>query len=99
MTTPPPARLGIDEYLALNRYSVDEEHSHIRLAEHPDRAQLEQLARVCPAGLYKIDDAGNVRFDHAGCLECGTCRIVAEGGAVASWRFPAPTMGVEYRFG
>jgi ferredoxin like protein len=99
VSTPRPDPVDVDAYLALNRYTVDEDAPHIVLAEHPDRAAIERLARVCPAGLYKLDDAGQPRFDHAGCLECGTCRIVAEGGAVARWRYPAPTMGVEYRYG
>ncbi|WP_159806391.1 ferredoxin family protein [Cellulomonas citrea] len=95
----PRPRVNVDEYLILNKYAVDEENPHIRLAELPDRAAVERLARVCPAGLYRVDEDGVPQFDYAGCLECGTCRIVAEGGAVASWRYPGPTMGIEYRYG
>ena len=69
------------------------------LLRDPDPAELDALVRVCPAALYKVDEAGSATFDHAGCLECGTCRIVAEGRTVASWRYPQPTMGVEYRYG
>lgn len=94
-----PAPADVDEYLGLNRYTVDEDDPHIVLAEHPDPAAVDRLVRVCPAGLYRLDEEGRPRFDHAGCLECGTCRIVAEGGALATWRYPGPTMGVEYRYG
>ncbi len=37
---------------------------------------LETLTKACPAGLYKKQEDGSVRFDYAGCLECGTCRIL-----------------------
>lgn len=94
-----PITANVEEYLGLNRYTVDEENAHITLAEKVDPVELEELVRVCPAALYKVGDGGEPVFDHAGCLECGTCRIVAEGRAVASWRYPGPTMGVEYRYG
>ena len=38
-----------------------------------DKQALELLVKACPAGLYKKQDDGSVRFDYAGCLECGTC--------------------------
>ncbi len=91
--------VNVDEYLGLNKYEVDEAHPHITLVEHPDPAEFGTLVRVCPAGLYKLGDAGEQAFDYAGCLECGTCRIVAGGGIVATWEYPQPTMGVEYRYG
>lgn len=99
MSTRRTITVNVDQYLARNRYEVDEEHAHITLVEHPDPIELDELVRVCPAALYKVDEAGDPTFDHAGCLECGTCRIVAEGRAVARWEFPRPTMGVEYRYG
>ena len=84
-------------YLAVNKYNVDEGKPHIELlSSHSPEAFL-TLVRVCPAGLYRVDDNGTESFDYAGCLECGTCRIA--GSTTVSWRFPGPTMGVEYRFG
>jgi len=94
-----PISVNVDAYLALNKYEVDEAHAHITLAEHRDPTAFGQLVRVCPAGLYKVSDTGEQTFDYAGCLECGTCRIVAGGGIVATWEYPQPTMGVEYRYG
>lgn len=99
MSTLRPITVNVEEYLGRNRYTVDEEHAHIVLAAEPDPAELDALVRVCPAALYKVDEAGSATFDHAGCLECGTCRIVAGGRTVASWSYPQPTMGVEYRYG
>ncbi len=94
-----PISVRVDEYLALNKYEVDEGHAHITLVETPDAAEFGRLVRVCPAALYKRDESGEPVFDYAGCLECGTCRIVAGGGALATWEYPQPTMGVEYRYG
>jgi ferredoxin like protein len=91
--------VNVDEYLGLNKYEVDEGHAHIVLAENPDREAFGALIRVCPAGLYKLGPANELTFDYAGCLECGTCRIVAGGGIVKNWEYPQPTMGVEYRYG
>lgn len=93
----------IDEYLALNKYNVDEDNAHIELIceeiDDIDDAEFRKLMCVCPAGLYRIDEAGSKSFDYAGCLECGTCRICCGGTIVERWENPQPCMGVQYRFG
>ncbi|MEG1623427.1 MAG: ferredoxin family protein [Raoultibacter sp.] len=94
-----PITVNIDEFLALNKYNVDEESAHIELIEDPNTAEFMKLVRVCPAALYKIDDEGKKSFDYAGCLECGTCRIICGDTIIKKWENPQPTMGVEYRFG
>lgn len=91
--------VNVDEYLALDKYEVDEESAHIELVDDPDIEEFLKLVRVCPAALYKIDAEGKKSFDYAGCLECGTCHIACEGTIVKKWENPRPTMGVEYRFG
>ena len=91
--------VNVDEYLALDKYEVDEESAHIELVDDADRAEFRKLVLACPAALYKIDEDGGLSFDYAGCLECGTCRIACEGTIVKKWENPRPTMGVEYRFG
>ena len=53
----------------------------------------------CPAALYKVEDDGSKRFDYAGCLECGTCRMICGETILEKWEYPQPTMGIEYRFG
>jgi ferredoxin-like protein FixX len=91
--------VNTDAYLAQNRYNVDEENAHIVLVDKPDPEEFAKLVRICPAGLYKLDAAGTPSFDYAGCLECGSCRIVCGDTIIASWQNPGPTMGVEYRYG
>lgn len=94
-----PITVNVDEYLAANKYEVDEENAHIELAETLPDEEFLKLVRVCPAALYKIDAEGEKTFDYAGCLECGTCRIACGDTIVKKWENPQPTMGVEYRFG
>lgn len=91
--------VNVDAYLSENKYEVDEENAHIVLRENPDMDEFRKLVLVCPAALYKIDGDGSTSFDYAGCLECGTCRIVCGGTILEKWENPQPTMGVEYRFG
>jgi len=91
--------VNVDEYLGLNRYEVDEGNPHIELVDHPDRDRFLELVRACPAALYKLDADGTQHADFAGCLECGTCRIIASDTILRSWRYPSATMGVEYRYG
>mgnify|MGYP000093315480 CR=1 FL=1 len=91
--------VNVDEYLALNKYEVDEGHAHIELADDPSDAEFRKLVMVCPAALYRMDADGAKSFDYAGCLECGTCRIACGDTIVKTWRNPQPTMGVEYRYG
>ena len=91
--------VNVDEYLAVNKYEVDEGNPHITLADDLDDAEFDKLVKVCPAALYKRDEDGARSFDYAGCLECGTCRGLCEGPVGRKWQFPAATMGVGGRFG
>lgn len=91
--------VDVSEALAVNKYEVDEGNPHIELAEELDDEEFLKLVKLCPAGLYKIDEDGHKSFDWAGCLECGTCRIACGDTIVEKWNNPGPMMGVEYRFG
>ena len=91
--------VNVDEYLALDKYEVDEESAHIELADDPDIEEFKKLVRVCPAALYKIDEDGKKSFDYAGCLECGTCRLLCGDALLEKWEFPQGGMGVSYRYG
>ncbi len=98
-----PITINVDEFLAVNKFTVDEENAHIKLAgddiKKLDASEFGKLVRVCPAGLYKEGEDGARRFEYAGCLECGTCRIACEDTIIETWNNPAPLMGVSYRFG
>lgn len=91
--------VNVDEKLALDKFDVDESHAHIELKENPDDAEFDKLVLCCPAGLYKRAEDGTKSFDYAGCLECGTCRILCRDTILERWEYPQPTMGVQYRLG
>ncbi|SKA67037.1 4Fe-4S dicluster domain-containing protein [Desulfobaculum bizertense] len=91
--------VNVDVKLGVNKFFVDEGNPHIELVENPDPAEFAKLEAACPAGLYKRDESGNVHFDCAGCLECGTCRILCGKTIIKKWEYPNGTFGVEYRYG
>lgn len=91
--------VNVDVKLGINKFNVDEHHPHIIVKSQPDMQVLTLLTKACPAGLYKQQEDGSVRFDYAGCLECGTCRILGLGTALEKWEYPRGTFGVEYRYG
>ncbi len=77
MTSP----VNVDVKLGVNKFNVDEEHPHIVVKADADKQAPGAAGESsAPAGLYKKQDDGSVRFDYAGCLECGTCRILGAGG-------------------
>ncbi len=91
--------VNVDEKLAVNKFNVDEDNAHIVLVEEPSDAEFDKLVLCCPAALYKRDEKGAKVFDYAGCLECGTCRILCNDTIVATWKYPEPNSGVQYRYG
>ena len=91
--------VNVDGKLSVNKFFVDESHAHIELRDNPNPAEFDKLVKACPAGLYKRLDNGGIQFDYAGCLECGTCRILCGKTLLARWEYPLGTFGVEYRFG
>jgi ferredoxin like protein len=74
------------------------EESHIRLeASLCGKCQTRICIRACPAHLYSLEQ-DQVKVDHTGCLECGTCLVVCPLGAV-SWKYPQGGFGIRYRHG
>ncbi len=51
---------------------------------------------VCPAVLYKLDKNGEIIFDYAGCLECGTCRVMCKNKGIIKWEYPRGTFGGQF---
>ncbi|WP_258359836.1 ferredoxin family protein [Moorella sulfitireducens (nom. illeg.)] len=88
------------ELLSLNKFNVDEKEPHIKIKKEICAGCTEKPCLVvCPAGLYRLDQDGDISFDHAGCLECGTCRIMCRHKGAIEWQYPRATFGVTYRFG
>jgi ferredoxin like protein len=94
------AKMTIEDKLGVDKFNPDELNSHIDVdKEYPDKNEIERLVRACPAGLYKIGEDGKLQFDHLGCLECGTCRVLSGGKVVKNWNYPAGGFGITLRMG
>jgi ferredoxin like protein len=92
-------RASIEELLGTNKYEVDGGEPHIVIDKAAcARCSPESCAcvKACPAGLFKIV-GGTIAFDYAGCLECGTCRLVCRQKGIR-WDYPRGGFGVEYRY-
>ncbi len=93
-------RMEAAELLSLNKYNVDEERPHIILdKEICNHCNDKVCLIVCPAILYKLDQNKEISFDYAGCLECGTCRIMCKNRGIKVWKYPQGTFGVHFRYG
>lgn len=92
--------VSTEEKLAANKFYVDEENGHIEISKtYQNRQEMMKLVKACPAGLYKLDETDTLTFDYAGCLECGTCRVLSKGKVITKWDYPAGGCGIEYRLG
>lgn len=88
-----------EELLGLNKFAVDEEEPHIVLdKEICTNCAEKPCLFVCPAVLYTLKD-NEINFDYAGCLECGTCRVVCKNKGIIKWKYPRGTFGVAFRCG
>ncbi|MCI8837401.1 MAG: ferredoxin family protein [Hungatella sp.] len=92
--------MTIQDKLGVDKFNTDELHSHIQVDKtYGDKEEIQRVIRVCPAGLYSLDDDGNLLFDHLGCLECGTCRVLSGGKVIKEWNYPAGEKGIAFRQG
>ncbi|MBP2629979.1 MAG: 4Fe-4S ferredoxin, iron-sulpur binding protein [Firmicutes bacterium] len=92
-------KISPEELLSLDNFTVDEEEPHIILNKAICANCSEKPCLiVCPAVLYTIKDE-EINFDYAGCLECGTCRIVCKNKGIKQWKYPRGTFGVAFRNG
>ncbi len=88
--------MNIDDKLALNLFHVDKD-PHITVDQKICHDCPHKICTyVCPVANYKLEN-DNLIFSWEGCLECGTCRIVCDQGAV-EWDYPRRGYGISYRF-
>lgn len=93
-------KVNVEEKLGVDKFIVHEENPHIILKkENIDMKEFKKLVIACPAGLYVQNDDGSIRFDYAGCIECGTCRVLCGATIIEKWEFPQGSFGIEYRQG
>ncbi len=93
-------KMEAPELLSLDKFNVDEEVPHIVLDKTIcAKCKEKPCLVVCPAVLYKLDKSGEMSFDYAGCLECGTCRVMCKNKGIVKWEYPRGTFGVSFRQG
>jgi ferredoxin like protein len=86
-----------DDIFELVSYDIDEE-AHIRVNNEVCRQCPHRACTfVCPARCYQWnEERGRVDFAYESCLECGTCLITCDRGAL-DWKYPRGGFGVRYR--
>ena len=93
--------MNVNQKLSLDKFVVDDGNPHITLhQERMDEAVKKTLSMACPAGLYTLNEKGQLEFEFAGCLECGTCRVLcAHLPGALEWNHPRPSFGIQLRYG
>ena len=76
-----------------------ENDAHIIPALQLTPTMQDLLVKCCPAGLYQVDADGGLRVAAHGCLECGTCRLLADEQSFESWNYPRAGYGIQLLFG
>jgi ferredoxin like protein len=81
----------------LASYRIDRE-AHIILNRDVCRpCEHRACLFVCPAACYQWNDnSSRIDFAYEACLECGTCLIVCDKGAL-KWNYPKGGYGVRFR--
>lgn len=93
-------KMTIQDKLGVDKFNTDELNSHIDVdKDYPHIEEINRVIRACPAGLYTQSEDGKLEFDHLGCLECGTCRVISGGKVVKTWNYPIGEKGISYRKG
>ena len=89
----------VNQRLAKNVFHTDD-NPHIEINQELLRrsASAQRIINICPARVYSMEANGEVRAEHAACLECGACLAVATPGSLR-WVYPQGGMGIEYREG
>jgi ferredoxin like protein len=89
--------ISVEDKLSVNKFDIDKD-VHIRIAD--DICQTcnhHACIYVCPASCYKLSEGG-ITFSYEGCLECGSCNIACDKGAI-DWTLPRPGFGICYQYG
>lgn len=89
--------MNIDGLFDVTSYRVDDE-PHIRLIqERCAGCTVRACTYACPARCYTwSEERQRVEFAYEACLECGTCLILCDQGAL-DWHYPQGGFGVRFR--
>lgn len=87
----------VDELFDLVSYRIDS-RPHIRLDQERCRSCMHRSCTfACPARCYQwSEERERVEFAYETCLECGTCLLLCDRGAL-DWHYPMGGFGVRFR--
>jgi ferredoxin like protein len=87
----------VDDLFNITSYRVHLE-AHIKVnRSHCPECLHKACAFACPARCYQWNDERNrLDFAYEPCLECGTCLLVCDKGAL-EWSYPRGGFGVRFR--
>ena len=89
--------MKIEDMLAINKYDIDRE-VHINVNKDICQScERHPCLYACPAGCYSLME-GHITFSYEGCLECGSCFIACDKGAV-ELNLPRGGLGICYQYG
>ncbi|MFH1382558.1 MAG: 4Fe-4S dicluster domain-containing protein [Chloroflexota bacterium] len=92
------AKVNIKDKLALDTFKVAKE-SHLKVDQGVcNKCDCRCCLSICPAGVYTVNEAGEIRVDFEACLECGTCLIACPHDAI-QWSYPQGGYGVQLKYG
>ena len=90
-------QVSVEDKLSVNKYDIDRV-VHITVNEDVcNTCDLHYCSYACPADCYQLTE-GHITFSYEGCLECGSCRIVCDKGAI-EWKLPRGGFGVCFECG
>jgi len=90
--------LKAEEKLSINKFIVNKE-SHIILNSAICQKCMDRpCLNICPAKCFKEVSDKRIICSFEGCLECGSCRLICEKGAI-NWDFPEGGFGICYEYG
>ncbi len=86
-----------DEIFELVSYNIDKE-AHIEVNRDAcQKCTHRACTFACPVACYQWnEEKGRIDFAFEPCLECGTCLIICDAGAL-DWHYPKGGFGVRYR--
>lgn len=89
--------MNIDDLTQLTQFQVDDLPHIIVNKDICERCDHHACVQACPAHCYTYnEETGLLSIVYETCLECGTCLVICEKGAL-DWNYPRGGYGVCYR--
>lgn len=89
--------MNIENLTQLTQYQVDDKPHIVVKQEICKTCDHRACVKMCPANCYTFnEEAKLLSVVYETCLECGTCYVTCDKGAV-DWTYPRGGYGVNYR--